>query len=525
MSVTESQSIQVKEQNLLKSTSIFSLMTFISRIFGFARDIVIAHFFGASASMDAFIVAFKIPNFMRRLFAEGAFSQAFVPVLAEYQKNRSFQDVRNFIAKIAGSLSCILTIVTLIGILCAPGIIFIFAPGFHDSPDRFLLATELLRITFPYLMLISLTAMAAAILNTFGYFGAPAFTPVLLNISMILAALFLSSHFKEPIFALAIGVFIAGISQLLFQIPFLYKQRLLVKPKLSFKDEGVKRVLTLMVPALFGVSIAQINLLIDTIFASFLKVGSVSWLFFTDRLTDFPLGVFGVAIATVILPHLSRHHAGNDNKLFSQSLDWAIKSLLLIGVPAAAGLMIFAKPLLAVFFGYGAFTAFDILQTSKSLMTLALGVPGFMLVKVLASGFYAGQNIKTPVKVGAIAMLANTILCLIFIFPLAHAGLTLASSIAGYLNGGILFYLLHKQQIYVPAKSGWIKFFIQVTIATSIMVLYLAIFKHDLSYWMSKPVIERTGMLSIHIIAGALIYLITLLCLGFKISHYKNMGN
>lgn len=525
MSLTQSQPIETKKQSLLKSTSLFSLMTLISRVFGVARDMVIAHFFGASASMDAFIIAFKIPNFMRRLFAEGAFSQAFVPVLAEYQKKRSLDEVRDFIAKIAGSLSLILTMVTLLGILFAPVVILIFAPGFHESALRFALASDLLRITFPYLMLISLTAMAGAVLNTFGYFGVPALTPVLLNISMIIAAYFISPHFQEPIVALALGVLIAGISQLLFQLPFLYKRNLLVTPKLMFRDDGVKRVLKLMVPALFGVSIAQINLLIDTVFASFLKVGSVSWLFFTDRLTDFPLGVFGVAIATVILPHLSRNHALNDNQLFSRSLDWAIKLLLLIGIPAAAGLMFFATPLIAAFFGYGVFSSQDVIQTSKSLVTLGLGVPGFMLVKVLASGFYARQNIKTPVKVGAIAMLVNTVLCAILIFPLAHAGLTLASSVAGYLNAGILFYLLHKRKIYEIKSTGWFKFFLQITIATGMMILYLVFVGHDLTYWMAKPLLIRICSVFMHVAIAGVIYLIALFGMGFKVSEFRGMQN
>lgn len=522
MSVTEV--INAKKQSLLRSTTLVSTMTFISRIFGFARDMVIAQIFGAQGGMDAFIVAFKIPNFMRRLFAEGAFSQAFVPVLAEYQKMRTVDEVRGFLAKIAGSLSVILTLVTLIGIIAAPVIIFIFAPGFTQDATRFVLATEMLRLTFPYLMLISLTAMAGAILNTYGFFGVPAFTPVLLNISMIIAALFLSPHFKIPVLALAVGVLIAGVTQLLFQIPFLYQRKLLVKPALNFKDEGVRRVLKLMVPALFGVSIAQINLLIDTIFASFLKVGSVSWLFFTDRLTDFPLGVFGVAIATVILPHLSRHHTDENNMQFSRSLDWGLRLLLLIGVPCALGLLFFAMPLIASCFGYGAFSVNDVLQTQKSLITLSLGVPGFMMVKVLASGFYAGQNIKTPVKVGAIAMLVNTLLCAILIWPLKHAGLALASTIAGYVNCGILFILLKRRNIYTPG-SGWIKFLLQLFFASIFMISYLLFVVHDISFWMAKPLIQRLGLVIMHVGAAGLIYILGLLIFGFKIRDYRGISN
>ena len=282
MSVT--QTMVPKRQSLLRSTSLVSVMTLMSRLMGFARDMVIANLFGAQAGMDAFIVAFKIPNFMRRLFAEGAFSQAFVPVLAEYQKTRTIAEVRAFLARIAGSLGAILSLVTLVGVIAAPFIIFLFAPGFAHDSTRSVLATDMLRLTFPYLMLISLTGMAGAILNTYGYFGVPAVTPVLLNISMILTAIYLSPHFQQPVVALAWGVLIAGIAQLLFQIPFLYHRKLLVKPSLMMKDPGVRRVMRLMVPALFGVSIAQVNLLVDTVFASFLQVGSVTWLFYTfDR--------------------------------------------------------------------------------------------------------------------------------------------------------------------------------------------------------------------------------------------------
>ena len=333
-------------------------MTFLSRIMGFIRDMVMAQMFGAAASMDAFYIAFRIPNFMRRLFAEGAFSQAFVPVLAEYQKTRSDSDVRVFLARIAGNMSAVLTLVTLVGIVAAPLIIYIFAPGFGEDSARHDLAIHMLRLTFPYLMLISLTAMSGAILNTYGYFGVPAFTPVLLNISMIVAAIYLSPKFSVPVVALAWGVFIAGIVQLLFQIPFLIQRRLLVKPQFVFADPGVKKVLKLMIPALFGVSVAQVNLMIDTIFASFLQVSSVTWLYYTDRLTDFPLGVFGVAIATVILPHLSRNHAEQSSENYSKALDWALRLLLLIGVPAGLGLIFFAMPMIASCFAYGKFSNF-----------------------------------------------------------------------------------------------------------------------------------------------------------------------
>lgn len=520
MSVTKSETVLHKRQSLLRSTSLVSIMTLLSRLMGFARDMILANLFGAQAGMDAFIVAFKIPNFMRRLFAEGAFSQAFVPVLSEYQKTRSIAEVRIFLARIAGSLSAILSIVTMVGVLAAPFVIFVFAPGFGEDAVRSVLATDMLRLTFPYLMLISLTGMAGAILNTYGYFGVPAITPVLLNISLILSALFLSPHFAQPVIALAWGVLVAGIVQLLFQIPFLFHRKLLVKPSLMLRDPGVMRVLKLMVPALFGVSIAQINLLIDTVFASFLKVGSVTWLFYTDRLCDFPLGVFGVAIATVILPHLSRRHAEQSTEDFSRALDWGLRMLLLIGIPSGLALTFFAMPLIASCFAYGHFTLVDLIQTQKSLITLGLGVPAFMLVKVLASGFYARQDIKTPVKVGVIAMVFNTLCCALLIIPLAHAGLALASSLASYLNCGILLLILIRRKIYQPTE-GWKRFGMQLLIANTVLVNYLFFMAGDVSFWVSKSALERLGLLLAHVVVALIIYTLSLRLSGLRLATFR----
>jgi putative peptidoglycan lipid II flippase len=512
--------IETKQQSLLRSTSLVSLMTFISRILGFARDMVLAFFFGTQPGMDAFFVAFRIPNFMRRLFAEGAFSQAFVPVLAEYQKTSTVDEVRLFLARIGGSLGFVLSIVTLIGIIATPLIVYLFAPGFGADSHRTLLATEMLRLTFPFLMFVSLTAMCGATLNTYGYFGVPAFTPVLLNICMILAALYLSPHLSQPVVGLAWGVLIAGVVQFLFQLPFLHHHQLLIKPQLVFHDEGVKKVMRLMVPALFGVSIAQLNLMVDSIFASFLREGSVSWLYYTDRLTDFPLGVFGVAIATVILPHLSRRNAANHVTQFSRSLDWGLRLLLLIGLPSGLGLAFFSMPLIATSFAYGHFIASDVLQTQKSLITLSLGVPAFMMVKVLASGFYARQNIKTPVKVGAIAMVVNTILCACFIKYLAHAGLTLASTLAGYLNCALLLILLLRRGIFKPSK-GWWRFLAQLLVANTTLSCYLWLSVGSLEYWMSKSLSIRAGLILLHVFVAMVIYLIMLRISGVKLADFR----
>ncbi|MCW0217520.1 MAG: murein biosynthesis integral membrane protein MurJ, partial [Prosthecobacter sp.] len=413
-----------------------------------------------------------------------------------------------------------LSMVTAIGMVATPVIILLFAPGFGEGSPRSVLAAEMLRITFPYLLLISVSAMGGAILNTYGYFGVPAITPVLLNISMIAAALYLSPYCEHPIVALAWGVLIAGFAQFLFQLPFLARRGLLVAPQRMRGDPGVKRVMKLMVPALFGVSIAQLNLIVDSVFASFLQVGSVSWLYFTDRLTDFPLGVFGVAISTVILPHLSRQHAEKSLKTFSHAIDWGLQSLLLIGVPAAVGLAVFSMPIIACCFSYGKFNVTDLLQTQKSLIALASGVPAFMMVKVLASSFYARQDIKTPVKVGAFAMLINSLLCAVLIWPLAHAGLALSSSLAGYVNSGVLLYLLLRREIYNPARN-WTKFLCQLLVANTVIAVYLYFMAGTAESWLSLSPVSRLFWLFIHISTAAIMYMGILYVLGVRLAQFR----
>lgn len=518
-----SATIVEKKQSYLRATSLVSLMTFCSRMFGFVRDMLMAQIFGAEAGMDAFYLAFRIPNFMRRLFAEGAFSQAFVPVLAEYQQKQDFQAVRLFLARVSGCLGFVLLVITILGMIGSPLVVKIFAPGFESGGMRAIWASQMLAITFPYLMFISLTAMAGAALNTYGYFGLPAFTPVILNVVMIVAAIWGRHHVTPSVFALAWGVMIAGILQFLLQVPFLIQKHLWVWPQMVWRDPGVKRVLKLMVPALFGVSVAQVNLLVDTMFASFLPVGSVTWLYYTDRLTDFPLGVFGVAIATVILPNLSRKHAGDEHQKFSQTLDWGLRMILLIGFPAAIGLAVFSMPLIATCFGYGKFFTIDILQTQKSLITLGLGVPAFMVIKVLASGFYSKQNIKTPVKIGAFAMLVNSILCALFVYPLKHAGLALASSVAGYFNAFCLFYLLKKKDIY-QTQPGWAKFLLQLLFANILMGLYLFWVQGEISYWYQMNIGWRLLILMGHVLAAMVIYIFGLLITGFKWHQFRGLG-
>jgi putative peptidoglycan lipid II flippase len=505
-------------KHLVKSSAVVMSMTMISRIFGFIRDMVTAHIFGASVASDAFLVAFKIPNFMRRLFAEGSFSQAFVPVLSEYQKQKPRAEVQQFINAMAGTLSAVLLIVTCIGILLAPWVVRLFAPGFEVTGPRFELAVTMLRITFPYLMLISLTAFSGAILNTYNKFWVAAFTPVFLNISMIVTAIFLAPHLHVPIVALAWGVFIAGVVQLSFQWPFLKKLGLLPRFKIDFHNQGVMRVLKLMVPALFGVSVSQINLLLDTLFASFLVVGSVSWLYFSDRLMEFPLGVFGVAISTVILPHLSRHHAAQSQLDFSLTLDWALRCVLLVGLPAAVVLAVISGPMLSTLFQYGKFDAHAVLMARQSLSAFAIGIAPFMLIKVLAAGFYAQQDLRTPVKIGIVAMFANMLFNLMLIWPLQHAGIALATSLASIINTGYLYYFLRKKNLYQP-RAGWLYFALRLLFANSLVAIVLWFGAGDMQAWLDHNSIWRSQHLLVLLTAAVLIYFLGLWLAGVRPRH------
>lgn len=501
--------------SLFKSTFTVSFMTLLSRLMGFARDMVIAHLFGAVAGMDAFFIAFKVPNFMRRLFAEGAFSQAFVPVLSEYQQTRSESEVKQLINRTAGNLGVTLLGITVVAVVAAPLLVNLFAPGFDHGGLRFTLAADMLRVTFPYLLLISLTAMSGAVLNTYGNFVIPSFTPVLLNVSLITAAVFFTPYFDEPVKALAWGVFAAGFVQLIFQLPFLHKKDLLPRPQVVWSDPGVKRILRLMLPALFGVSVSQINLMLDTIFASFLPVGSVSWLYYSDRLMSFPLGVFGVALATVILPHLSRKHASESSDEYSNTIDWALRCALLIGIPASVGLFLLAGPLLATLFQYGEFTGFDVFMARLSLTALGIGLPAFMLIKVLGSGFYGKQDIRTPVAIGMVAMVTNVILNLVLIRPLAHAGLALATSLAAILNSFLLLYELRKRGIYKPLP-GWGVFALRLLMANVTMGYLLWFLTEDLTQWLQWDWHHRGSQLGMIVLLCVVVYFFSIRLFGFR---------
>jgi len=519
--------VRLKQSGLFRSVFTFGSLTLVSRVLGLVRDVALAAL-GPGLATDAFFVAFKIPNFMRRLFAEGAFSQALVPVLSEVKANEDEARVRALVRHASGALAAVLTVLTVLGVLGASWVITVFAPGFSGDPAKHALATELLRWTFPYLLLISLTACAGGVLNTYGRFGPPAVAPVLLNILLIAAALWGGVVFESPVKALAVAVAAAGVAQLLLQLPFLARIRMLAFPVPRWKDPGVQRILRLMGPALFGSSVAQVNLLVDTILASFLITGSVSWLYFSDRLVEFPLGVFGVAIGTVILPRLSGHHAERSAEGFSDTMDWALRWVLLIAAPATVALIMLSGPILSTLFQHGDFTVNDVHKAMLSLAGYAVGLAGFILVKVLAPGFFARQDTRTPVKYAAAAMLTNMVLSTSSVLALlhtgvAHAAVALATALAQTLNAVLLYSGLRRRGVYVP-RSGWGRLWAQVgagCIAMAAVLLWPAV---NLPAWTAAPLWDRVGMLALVVAGGGGSYFVTLMVLGWRLSSVREPG-
>lgn len=516
-------------KKLLKSGMVVSAMTFISRVLGLLRDIVVANIMGAGLAADVFLFANKIPNFLRRLFAEGAFAQAFVPVLAEVQHQNDMDKTKLFIARMAGALGTIVTIVTIIGVVASPLVVTLFAPGWYmdaqsDSPDagKFELASQLLKITFPYLWFVTLVAVSGAVLNSLNRFAVSAFTPVLLNVAIIACAVLLHERFDEPAYALALGVFMGGVLQLLFQLPFLARAGVLVRPRWGWRDDSVQKVRKLIIPALFGVSVGQINLLLDTVIASFLITGSISWLYYSDRLLEFPLGLFGIAIATVILPSLSRNFVAAENRAFRDNMDWAVRMVCLLGIPAAVGLAVLAEPLMMVLFQRGEFSVEDAHFASLSLMAYATGLLSFMLVKVLAPGFYSRQDTKTPVRYGIWCMIANMGFNLMFVIPLGYElgfiGLAMATSASALLNVILLYQKLHRQNVFrISAETLF--FVLKVVLVSGLMGL--AVYSLDISSasWAAMPLQGRITKLTELMLIAVMVYISGLLLTGIRPRH------
>jgi len=508
--------------SLFKSTLIVSAFTLLSRISGLARDIVMAHYFGAGKATDAFFIAFKLPNFLRRLFGEGAFSQAFVPVLTEYKVHKDKSEVADLVQHTMGTLAGILILLSLVCLIAAPVVVMGIAWGYIDQPEKIALTTDMFRVTFPYILFISLTALSAGVLNSYSKFAVPAFTPILLNLSLIACAIWLAPHLDVPVKSLAWGVFIAGILQFGFQLPFLYKLGFLHWPRWGWKHTGVRRIMKLMLPGIMGSSVMQINLLFDIFIASFLVTGSITWLYYADRMLEFPLGVFGIALATVILPSLSEKHASDDADGFSHMLDFAMRWVIIIGLPAAVALFILAKPLLATFLQHGAYSIDAINMSTFALQAYSFGLLAHMLVKVLAPGYFARQDTKTPMKIGLIAMASNMILNVVFVFVLyklnvdgLHAGLALATAASGAINAYLLWHGLIKKKVHHPNK-GWFKFSLQVSLACSAMVGVLLIILGNIPEWYDLSLIDQILNLLALVVAGGLSYFAVLFILGIR---------
>jgi putative peptidoglycan lipid II flippase len=502
-------------------------MTLLSRLLGLLRDIVIAHLMGAGAAADLFFFANKIPNFLRRLFAEGAFAQAFVPVLTEYERTKSVDQIKTLIAAVSGTLGTIVTVITILGVLGSSVITALFGFGWflewwHGGEEayKFELASLMLKITFPYLWFITFTALSGAILNTLGKFAVAAFTPVFLNIAIIGCALFVSPHLAQPEIGLAMGVLIGGMIQFLFQIPFLRKEKLLVKPTWNWKHPGVVKIRTLMIPALFGVSVSQINLLLDTLIASFLQTGSISWLYYSDRLLEFPLGLFGIAIATVILPSLSASHVSQENNHFAKTLDWGIRMVCFLGFPAMLGLIVLAEPMLRVLFMRGEFAMQDVSMASMSLWAYGSGLLSFMMVKVLAPGYYSRQDTRTPVKYGIIAMLSNMVLNIIFAIPYGYVGLAIATTISATLNACLLWFGLYRSGVYQVQKNS-LSVLLRIVFSGLTMAAGLALFNPSLSEWAQFALFDAALKLFALITAAVIGYFMVLLLIGLRPHHFK----
>jgi putative peptidoglycan lipid II flippase len=513
-------------RGLIRSTSVVSGMTLISRVLGLVRDMVFARFFATSLIMDAFLVANRIPNMLRRFFAEGAFSQGFVPVMARYREKHGHDEAREFVDAVAGTFAVILFVITAIGVVAAPILVAIVAPGFIGDGGDFDLATMMLRFTFPYLFFVSLTAFAGGILNTYDRFAATAFTPVLLNVVLIAAVYWWAPKLEQPGMALAYGVLVAGILQLLFQLPFLMRLKLLPRPKWRPSHAGVRRSMRLMLPAIFGSSVAQINVLVGGIIASMLGVGKISLLYYSDRLMEFPLGLFGIALATVTLPFLSRQFANGLHDEFSATIDWSMKLVLLIALPAAVGLIVLAEPLVATIFYGGEFDYDDVRMTALALRAFSFGLVGFSFVKILAPAYFARHDTKTPVRIGLIALAVNFVLSIFLAWYLTtrgyagnHAGLALAISIAALLNAWLLYRGLRKDGVLVHS-SGWTKLFMQTVASTLVMGAAVNLLNRPLDWWIyDASAIDRAAWLAVIVIAGAVIYGLVLATLGLRIAN------
>jgi putative peptidoglycan lipid II flippase len=502
-------------QRLDRQGGVVASMTMTSRLSGFVRDMVLSHFFGATPVADAFFVAFRIPNFFRRLFAEGAFSQAFVPVLAAYRMREPAPEMRRFVAVMSGNFGCVMLTISLLGVVGAPLFVLLFAPGFHDDPARAGLTGAMLRVTFPYLGFISLTAFAGALLNSFHRFAIPAFTPVWLNLTLIFAALVAAPAFSTPVMALAWGVFAAGLIQLLFQIPALRGIGMLMRPQIDFTHPGVRRVTVLMVPAVFAGSVSQINALVDTMIASLLTPGSISWLYYSDRLMELPIGVVAVTIATVLLPNLSRLHAGAHGAAFAQTFDWGLRTCVLFAIPAAAALYVLSVPLMATIFLHGAMTAHDVRMASLSLDAFAAGLVGFALVKVAAPAYFSREDTRTPFRIAVVAVIVNIVLSLALFRWMGHVGVALATTSAAIVQSYLLLRGVIATGVYRPGRALGVSVLRVLCASAAMVALLKGLAPADLQ-WLAAPIGQRAVWLAGLSLLGLASYALVLWLSGVR---------
>ena len=515
---------------IFKSTATTGVATLVSRVTGLARDLIYAHQFGASAFMDAWLVAFKIPNFLRRLFAEGSFSQSFVPIISEYKHKRPHDEVRELVDDVAGTFGVVLFVVTLIGVIAAPLIILAFAPAWRSQPDKWHLATSMLHWTFPYLFFISLSALFSGVLNSYNRFALPAYTQVIMNVVMVVTATSIAPHTANPGVTLAMGVFVSGLLQVGFQVPAVMRLGLFRRPRWRPAAEGVRRIGNLMLPGIFGSSVAQVSLLLDSQIATFLITGSVSWLYYADRLMEFPLGVFSIALATVILPGLSRHHASQSMDHFTHTLDWALRLVILLVSPAAVAMLVFAGPLIASTLAYGKFAAHDVQMSSYALMAYSWGLLGFSLVKVLAPGYFARQDTRTPVRVGLIALGTNMALNVgvvlpskFFGFPYPHILLATSTCVSAAVNTALLWRGLARAGVY-KARPGWGVLITRILFANAVMAALLIWLGGDIGGWLEVSAWHRAVRLTLCIVAAAVAYFVALFLAGTRLHHLRNVA-
>ncbi len=506
--------------NLLKALSTVSALTLVSRITGLARESLKAVAFGAGLQMDAFEAAFRLPNILRRLFAEGAFSQAFVPILAEYKRSRGDAATRDLVGRVASVLAVTLIGVSVLGIVAAPWLVYVLAGSFDRTPGKVELTAEMIRIMFPYVLFVSLVSLAGGVMNVHRRFAIPAFTPVLLNVSIIGAAIFVAPHVNPPILALAWGVAAGGVAQLLLQIAPLAKLGMLPKFNLDWRDEGVRRVLRAMGPAVMGVSAAQISTLINTQLAAYLGDGRISWITYADRLMEFPSALLGVALGTILLPSLSQHHHDANDTQYRELLDWGLRLSFLLALPAALALAMLAVPLIATLYQYGRFTVNDLWQTRAALLGYSVGLLGLIAVKILAPGFYARQNMKTPVKIAFLTVVVTQVIAVILMFQIGHAGLTFATSAGACLNAILLYFAMRRGKVYAPLP-GWGKFLLRVLVALVVLGAVLWWIAGPDAFWLSAGPWAKIGRLLIVVVGGAFAYFAALWLVGFRLADFN----